>query len=527
MSKAVLGKSIIGHKLEDLANHFGLEPKGKMGCEGLRELSASEEKALATYCKHDVELTRTIFNRLKGEFPDNQYKLMDWTVRTFVLPKLRLNVPLLKEAAERERADKAAMFAALNVERKTLTSNPQFAALMESYGYTVPLKQSPKAKDKDGKPKIVPAFSKQDTAFLNLLTSPDDRLRTLCEARVAAKSHIIETRADNLVLVGSTGNFAFDVEFSGADMTHRFSGGSGYGGNPQNFNRCQDPESHEEAEHECKGVLRKAVGVSPNESFVVCDAANIDLRFVAYLSGDRVLVEAFEKGLDVYCGFASDFYGRVITKKDKAERFFGKTAELSLPYGSGWETFKSMVRQKTGQTISEQVAKQTVALYRAKHSGVVAFWNFLDRSIALINHPSELPLGSTPLKIGKGAVVLPSGLRIKFMNLRQRTGRFGKPEWCFDLYEDRHLVTNSLYGSYLFGLICQALAGEHCKEVAQKFLPYLTGFVHDETQLVTPKLIAPALAKQMLKAMSTPPKWLPKMKLEAEIGIGPDWLSAK
>ncbi len=527
MSKAVLGKSIVGHQLADLAAFYGLEPKGTMTCEGMRDLTPEAEEALADYCKHDVWLTREIFNRLKADFPDSQYKLMDWTVRTFIEPKLILNIPLLKWAAEKERTDKAAQFAAIGVDKKVLGSNPQFAALLESYGYKVPFKQSPRAKDKDGKPKIIPAFSKSDAEFLNMLNSDDNKLRTLCEARLSAKSNIIETRADKLLLVGSTGKFAFDVGLSGADMTHRFSGGPGYGGNPQNPNRCQDPANHKEPSHECKGVLRKAVGVPADSSFIVCDAANIDLRFVAYLSGDRVLVDAFENGLDVYCGFASDFYGFTVTKANFAERFFGKTAELSLPYGAGWETFKAMVRAKTGATISEQEARRTVDLYRSKHSGVVAFWNFLESSIKLINSSSEQPLGSTPLKIGKGAVVLPSGLRIKFPNLRQRKGRFGKPEWCFDLYEDRHLVTNSLYGSFLFGLICQALAGEHCKEVAEQFLPWLTGFVHDETQLVAPKVLAPVLAKRMDRAMSTPPKWMKQIRLSAEFGIGQNWLEAK
>jgi hypothetical protein len=378
MAKAVLGKSVKGHSLALLAEHYQLPSKGIMktdGIGGTENLSAGDEAALAEYCLHDVELCRDIYNRMAPGFPEGQYAAMHRTVAMFVTPKIRLNVPLLQKTSIDEAARRANIFKEIGIEKAVFASNAKFPKLLESKGYEVPMKPSPKKKNEDGSPLMIPALALGDPDFLELLESENEELKNLCEARVAAKSTLLETRSAKLAAIGSTGLWPFDVEFSGADQTHRFSGGSGAGGNPQNFTRGS--------------ALRTAVEAPDRYELVVGDFANIELRIVAYLSKDPGLVQTIERNGDIYCDFASVFYGRKITKANKKERQFGKTAILGLGYGMGWRKFKRTVRLQTGEDISDKDAQKAVELYRTRYAKVKTLWDKLDGMIPYIAGTSE------------------------------------------------------------------------------------------------------------------------------------------
>ena len=121
--------------------------------------------------------------------------------------------------------------------------------------------------------------------------------KTLCvRPALRLSPTLLETRSAKLAAIGATGRFPVDVEFSGADQTHRYSGGNGSGGNFQNFTRGS--------------ALRDAVEAPKGHSLVVGDFSNVELRVVAYLTKDPGLIQAIEQGTDLYCDFASVFYGR-------------------------------------------------------------------------------------------------------------------------------------------------------------------------------------------------------------------------
>ncbi len=172
-------------------------------------------------------------------------------------------------------------------------------------------------------------------------------------------------------------------------------------------------------------------------------------------------------------------------------------------------------------------------LYRKRYSGVTALWAYMDKAIAQINDPEIKPFGFLPLQIGQGGVILPSGLVIKYPELQQivsgEKDRWGKPrlEWVYDVYDKRKLQQRKLYGGKFLENISQALAGEICKEAACRFLPWLTGLVHDEIHLLVPSPLAPVFVKRLELAMSKAPKWFSSMKLAAEVGAGPNWLESK
>lgn len=511
LSKAVLGKTAKSHHLATLAQHFGLQAKGVMKTEGLLTLTQEQENELAEYCKHDVWLCREIFNRLSPQFPANQYAAMSRTVEMFVSPKLVLNVPLLQETAEREAHRRANIFKEIGIEKSIFASNAKFPKLLEERGFPVPYKPSPRKKDSQGKPVQIPALALGDPEFLELGETENEELKSLVEARIAAKSTLLETRSTKLARIGNTGSWPFDVEFSGADQTHRFSGGSGAGGNPQNFTRGS--------------ALRRAVEAPKGHELVVGDFSNIELRLVAYLSKDPGLVQAIEKHVDIYCDFASVFYGRRITKDDRAERHFGKTAILGLGYGMGWEKFIKTVRVQTGQTITKEESKKAIDLYRTRYAGVPRLWEKLDGLISTLAQNVRHYCSDLPVSFSYQEVDLPSGLTIKFPNLRQEAGDRG-PEWVYDVWEKGNLQKKKLYGGKLLENIAQGLAGELCKEAMMK-LEGQTGQVHDEIHVICKKGLGQVTAQKLKRVMSLSPTWLPELYLDAEVHWGSNWGGCK
>lgn len=512
MSRAVFGKRLKNHSLATIAEFYGLKPKGVMKTDGLKDLTPEQEAELADYCLHDVVLGSTIFSNLIVDFPLGQMEMLHRTVQMFVDPKMVLDVELLKKTAEAERARKITIFSDLQIEKAIFSSNVKFPRLLEAEGFEVPTKPSPKQKNEDGSPKMIPAIALGDPDFLDLLESENERLRTLCEARVAAKSTLLETRSEKLSKIGETGRWSFDVEFSGANQTHRFSGGKGAGGNPQNFTRGS--------------ALRKAVAAPPGHKLIVGDFSNIELRLVAYLAKDPGLMEAIENDIDLYCDFASTFYGRVITKKDEIERRFGKCAILGLGYGMGAKKFKRTVRLQTGMDISDAEAERAVDLYRTRYTRVPQLWYTLNSYIPLLARDEEGLFIGMPIKYRKEALILPDGLEMQYPNLRQEEGEQG-PEWIYDVWDKNQLGRRKLYGGKVLENISQGLAGVLCKEAAQQFGNKVTGLVHDEIHLVEKSALAFLTKKRLERVMTTTPAWMPRMKLKAEVGMGPNWLEAK
>lgn len=230
LAKAVLGPQVKSFHLKDVASHLGLQPKGELKTNGKRTLTPQEEAELAEYCVVDTQIAYDIFIKLKDEFPEQEWVILDWTVRTFLNPVLSINKEICEKVYNDIRSKKDKLFSDLGLTSTQLASNVIFPRLLEAEGVTVPVK-------KNSKGKTVYALSMQDEAFTNLKHHTKERVRKLYEARVAVKQVLEETRAKKLADIADVSKYCFDVGYSGATQTHRFSGGSGGSGNPQNFNQ--------------------------------------------------------------------------------------------------------------------------------------------------------------------------------------------------------------------------------------------------------------------------------------------------
>lgn len=505
VARAVLGETVPGHSLKACAEYLGLT-KGELSCDGVRNPTDAQLAALGSYCENDVRICQAIYKALMPKFPQSQLWHVDWTIRAFVDAQLTLNIALLEEGVINEKKRREDAIQRSGVDRATLSSNQKFAAHLVSVGHDVVTKRSPRTG------KQIPAFGKSDKGITTL---PE----TLRDARMAAKSSLLETRGESLLSVGQTGAFPFDVNFSGAVQTHRYSGGGGAGGNPQNFTRGS--------------FLRGSVAAPLGFSLVVGDFAAVELRILSWLAREPRLINAIVNDGDVYSDFASRFYGRTITRADKSERQFGKCAILGLGYGMGAKKFQATVKATLKIDLTEAQARQTVDLYRQTYFNVPRLWKSATQMLPMIADGRVSCLHFAPfVKVRKNALVLPSGLELKYPNLRATKGKFNHAEWVYDVKGKKKSAEGParIYGGKLIENLCQALAGDLCKEAIYRaettYGLRCVGAVHDEILAISDGKADEDMATLEV-CMSKSPTWWSDIRLKAEVGYGANWLEGK
>lgn len=326
-----LHKATTGVSLMALAEHYKLGAKGTEVIAALgkhrSDFTTQELAQYMDYCANDVELTYKLFQKLKVGFPVSELMVIDQTLRMYTEPKIRLDVSLLEKHHDNVLAKKQALLDKLGgaeAAKKTLMSNEMFAKLLRSAGIEPPTKVSLKT----GKESW--AFAKTDKAFTDLLEHPNPIVSTLVESRLGIKSTLEEKRTKNLIGVAERGALPIMLHYYGAH-TGRFSGGDGL--NFQNLPSRSD------------NTIRRALRAPDGHKLVAADSAQIEARMVAWVAGQDDLVQAFREGRDVYSEFASEVYGRKITKADKVERFVGKTCIAEgtpVLSDSGWKPIEQV-----------------------------------------------------------------------------------------------------------------------------------------------------------------------------------------
>lgn len=488
----------IGVSLKALAEHYGLESKGTVlsATMGLRQeqFNFMQLAALGAYCKTDVELTYKLFKILNKGFPPSELKLIDQTLRMYTDPVLELNRELLSHHISTERHRKQQLLDTFGGDVSVLMSNPKFAEVLISLGVSPPVKIS-KTTGKE-----TWAFSKTDKGMLALLEHSEPAVRVAAEARLGVKSSIEETRAVALAEVSDRGTLPIMLNYYGAH-SGRFSGGDKL--NLQNLPRG--------------GVLRQCIlSPSTDQMLVAGDSSQIEARMLAYIAGQDDLVEAFRQGRDVYSEFASDVYGRTITKADKVERFLGKTCILGLGYGMGHVRFREALALGMGGmkvAIGEREAKRIVGLYRDKNFKIASLWNEAGTMLRSMANGETGTFSALQLPFDSEHITFPNGLGLTYPNLRMDQNNF--------VYDSRKLPVK-LFGAKAVENVVQGLARivvtDQMLEVGKRYRVVMQ--VHDEIVVVAPTAIHSNAPEYIKEVMSTPPAWAPDLPVACEVACG-------
>ena len=504
MGRALHGTEV-GGSLKALAEHYGLGEKGTevLNALGLRRQAfpVDQLERYGEYCKNDVELTWKLFNAMSPGFPPEELRLIDLTVQMFSDPVLQLDSNMLRQHLLWERQRKEELLE--NFDKDTLMSNPQFAELLKTFGVEPPTKISPTT----GKETY--AFSKTDEAFKELLEHEDTQVQALVSARLGTKSTIEETRTERFIGISQRGPLPVPLRYYAAH-TGRWGGDDKL--NLQNLPR--------------NSPLKKAILPPTGYVFLDSDSSQIEARTLAWLSGQEDLVEAFDRGEDVYKIMASAIYGKAVTQVSKDERFVGKTTILGAGYGMGASKFQKQLKN-FGVELELDETKRIIDTYRQTYPAIPQLWQDAHAVLGAILGDQYAEFGRNGImKVeGRKGIRLPNGLYLKYPNLRftetESNGRL-KTEYVYDSKRGKQTVPNRIYGGKVIENVCQALAriviGKQMLLVAKKYRVVMT--VHDAIGCIVPKDEAERAKEYVELCMRLRPDWAPELPLNCEAGYG-------
>lgn len=224
---------------------YAVPPKGTEVLDALgkrrADFTPQQWAAYREYCKNDTDITWFLFKVLRQYLTDEEMRFQDIILRCYTEPRLTVDLPTVEYELNRCRTYKAEQLAEVCKMFGTtqdnlsalLRSNDKFAEVLRSIGgvteeeaeqgksgtFIIPTKVS----EKTGK--TTWAFGKTDVAFKELCEHEDPKVQSVCQARLAAKSSIDETRCLKFLEYGSYGFLPMGYKIGGAH-TNRMSGGS-------------------------------------------------------------------------------------------------------------------------------------------------------------------------------------------------------------------------------------------------------------------------------------------------------------
>ena len=535
-----------GCSLDALAYAYKLGVKGKEILNSMgkhkEDFTSEEWDRFIQYATNDVELTYKLFKALKKDFPTRELMVIDKTIRMYTEPMIELDKKVLEEHLLSIKKKKKKLLGSLpnlteqetavdtqELWKKILMSNDKFAKILKMNGVEPPTKISPTTGKKTN------AFAKTDEGFNDLLENGSSEVQLLCQARLGTKSTIEETRTESLIGVADRGKLPIMLHYYGAH-TGRFSGGDKL--NLQNLPR--------------NGTIRKSLTAGEGRCLLACDSSQIEARVLAYIAGQDNIVQAFREGRDVYSEFASEVYGRKITKENKLERFVGKTCILGLGYGMGATKFADTVNaglKEFNTTIDEIESKRIVDTYRRTNWKIKMLW---DKCNAILHSLYSKTSGQITdlISYDPNGIRLPNDMYVRYPALQNNnssvwtTGESPFSDWryisnsrTFRKYikarvtGDRitHNEWTKIYGGKVVENIVQALAriiiAEQMIEIGRY---YPVAFqVHDELIINVDESEKENAEKQITTIMSTPPIWASDLPVACEVGIGHNYGECK
>jgi len=522
MARHSLGANF-SNALDSLAGRFGLKGKtiNYTSFDGVLDLDPHTLRRLGEGCLYDCELTWAMFEILSRghneipKFPLEEYEVIDQTVRMFTEPVLRADVAVLQEAWAREEKRRTDAQAKLKVNGHDLRSDRGFADLLRAQAEEPETKVTPKGNTKF-------CFAKTDPYMLGLLEHEDPIIVALAEARLDAKSSIIQTRAKTFEAMNSRGPMPVYLNYCGAS-TLRFSGGDG--SNWQNLKRS-DPDSPKEP-----SPLRRAILAPEGFLLAPVDLSQIECRVLSYLAQELDALAEFKNGVDPYIALASQAYGYPVTKDMKRERGTGKQLKLSCGYMAGAATIQRTARLGVygpPVTIDLETAERWKRIYRDASPNIVAYWRAAGKVLQKLADGAEEQWG--PLTIKNKRLWLPNGTCLIYDSL---AWHLPTPEECEDLPENRwggwweikrRDARKVIHQGVLVQNICEAVSRVIVTQalIRLKRRGYRTlNIPHDELLLLVPKDGREEKHLEIcLNEMRHTPSWLPDIPLACEGHLG-------
>jgi DNA polymerase len=516
------------HSLRDMAEDYGLPAKGDTKqFKGLRwsKMSFEQQEELRRYCQNDVELTETLVKRMLPMItnPELELPLMNHTTQLFLQKNLRFDFELADEIKAKMEVQADEVAKELGHTRDEISGNKSFLALMKKA--LPPKEQVPMKMGGGKKPKLIPAFAKDDEGMKALLDHSVDAVRKLAEARLAVKSWPLHVkRVHNMTEQAKAdgGYFRVPLKYAGAH-TIRWSGCEGV--NAQNFGSKADPLINR---------VRNLLMAPEGMVLITGDSSAIEARGLAWIAEQLDLIKAFAGGRDVYSEFATMLLGKFVRKAEKWDpepvakvltvgRNYGKAHILGSGYGMGAK--RMLAEMRKNPAFAEKFArgeidigtcKKDIRFYRQTFPMIPAFWGKVEAAFKTVTKFSDQVRTVGPLVFfAKGPVVhlrLPSGRELRYPRCKVLR-KDNSIKWKYGKLWGGSITENIVQS------MCRDLLGFWILECEKAGLPVIL-HVHDDLTTMVPEAEVEEKQALLEQIMLTKPAWAEGLPLAIESHTG-------
>ena len=265
-------------------------------------------------------------------------------------------------------------------------------------------------------------------------------------------------------------------------------------------------------------LIRTAFVPQDGRKLIVADFSAIEARVLAWLAGEKWVLEVFEKGGDIYCETAARmFHCRVEKHGENAElRQKGKQATLSCGYGGSVGALKAMGALEAGMT--EEELQPLVDSWRAANPNIVRFWWDVDRAVKdCIKQrvPTETHGLHFDYRSAMLFIALPSGRRMAYVKPRIGENQFGGESVTYmGVSGTKKWERLESYGPKFVENIVQGTARDIlCYAMRTLRNCAIVAHVHDEVIIEADRRMSVAA---VCEQMGRTPPWAKGLKLRAD-----------
>ena len=240
--------------------------------------------------------------------------------------------------------------------------------------------------------------------------------------------------------------------------------------------------------------IRRAFVASPGCAFVDADYSQIELRVLAHMSGDEVMIDAFKKGQDIHARTAAEVYGVPLDEVTGEMRSAAKAVNFGIVYG-----------------ISDFGLARNIGVSRAEAAA------FIERYLARYPLVKRFMDGCVAAGNAQGYVSTLFGRRRYLPELNDRS-------YTMRQFGERAAMNSPIQGTAA-DIIKLAMNRVHGALASDFPEAKLLLQVHDELIVEAPQQDAQAVASLLKRCMEDIIAL--KVPLVAEVNIGRSWYDCK
>ncbi len=240
--------------------------------------------------------------------------------------------------------------------------------------------------------------------------------------------------------------------------------------------------------------IRRAFVAEPGNKIISADYSQLELRLLAHITQDEVMVEAFQRGEDIHARTARLVFGAQTDEELKEARRFAKIVNFAIAYAiEPWG-----LSQRVG--ISRQEARKVIDDYYRTYKGVRRYME-------------EVPLRAREhgyVRTIYGRIRPLPGIRDRNANIRRAA--------------EREAINMPIQGT-ASDIVKIAMLHVDQEIRRERLNAQLLMQVHDELLVEAPAEEAPRVSTILKREMETAVKL--DVPLVVDVGIGDNWMDAK